>query len=175
MAACCRIINKKHSTHFEVTSFVKWRAWETANISKDEFFRTLDDAWNDWRTIPPTEEHLSEQIGRMLEFSKVDIVTGRSPETVASAKSWLRNQEIKFNGFVRTNSGQEKAELDYQIFIDDSPELMLELTSKPARCGILYTQPWNKDMPTMQQILRVDSWAQIPERVHAILNGRERV
>jgi hypothetical protein len=170
MAACCRIINRRHSTHFEVSSFVHWKAWEIANISRDEFFRSLDDAWFDWGTIPPTEEQLAEKVGKLLEFSNVDIVTGRSPATVASAKSWLKAQRIRFNSFVRTDSGMDKADLNYDVFIDDSPELMSVLTSRPDRHGILYTQPWNKELPAIPRISRVDSWGNIPERVREILN-----
>jgi hypothetical protein len=170
MAACCKIINTRHRTHFEVSSFVKWQAWEIANISKDEFFRTLDEAWFDWRTIPPTEGRLAQKVGKLLEFSMMDIVTSRSPETVASAKSWLKAQRIKSNSFVRTNSGMDKADLNYDIFIDDSPELMSALTSRPDRHGILYTQPWNKGLPVMPRIARVDSWSRIPERAREMLN-----
>jgi 5'(3')-deoxyribonucleotidase len=170
MAACCRIINARHLTHFEVASFVHWEAWQIANISRDEFFRSLDDAWFHWRTIPPTEEQLAEKVGKLLEFSKVDIVTSRSPETVASARAWLKAERIRFNSFIRTNSGMDKADLDYDVFVDDSPELMSALALKPDSYGILYTQPWNKELPTMPRISRVDSWSQIPERAREILN-----
>jgi len=170
MEVCCKIINMRHSTHFKVSSFNRWKAWETANISKDEFFRILDEAWFEWRSLPPTEERLAEKVGKLLEFSKVDIVTGRSPETVASAKSWLKTQEIKFNRFVRTNSGTEKVDLNYDVFIDDSPEVMSALSSKPNGHAILYTQPWNREIQEMPRILRANSWDKIPELVRGMVN-----
>jgi 5'(3')-deoxyribonucleotidase len=161
----------RHSTHFNVSSFNRWKAWETANISKAEFFDILDEAWFAWRSIPPTEEQLAQKVGRLLDFCKVDIVTGRSPETVASAKSWLKSQGIRFNTFVRTSSGIEKVDLNYDVFIDDSPDLMEMLTSKPDGHAILYTQPWNKEMREMPRILRANSWDEIPELIHRILNA----
>lgn len=170
MASCCRIINLKHSTHYEVASFIRWKAWETADIPRDEFFRTLDEAWLDWRTIPPTEGQIAEKVEALTKFSRVDIVTGRSPGTVAAARSWLKNQGIKFNSFVRTNSSMDKLELDYEVFIDDSPELMAALTAKPDRNGILYTQPWNREFPIPPRIYRVDRWSQIPETARQIMN-----
>jgi 5'(3')-deoxyribonucleotidase len=170
METCCKIINMRHSTDFKVSSFNRWKAWKTANISKDEFFRILDEAWFDWRSIPPTEQRLAEKVGRLLEFSEVDIVTGRSSETVPSAKSWLKTQEIRFNAFVRTSSGIEKVHLNYDIFIDDSPELMRALSSKPNGHAILYTQPWNKEVREMPSILRANRWNEIPELVQRILN-----
>ena len=172
MAPVCKMVNRRHSTHFDVSSLDRWNAWEILRITKDEFFRTLDGAWFAWRTIPPTEEHLAEKVGRLLEFGKVDIVTGRSLETHAPANAWLKERGIPFNSFVRTESGKDKAKLNYDVFIDDSPELMSQLSSGSSRHGILYTQPWNRDPPGIPHVYRVNSWDQIPDVVHKIVNGR---
>ncbi len=40
----CAILNKRYSTNFTADSFVRWNAWEIAHITKDEFFRTLDES-----------------------------------------------------------------------------------------------------------------------------------
>ena len=172
MQACCKIINIRYSTHFKVSSFNRWKAWETAGISRDEFFRTLDQAWSEWQSIPPTEEQLAEKVGKLLEFSDVDIVTGRSAETVPSAKSWLKSQEIRFDTFIRTDVGIDKVNLNYDIFIDDSPELMEAISSKPDGYAILYTQPWNRDVEETPRIMRANSWDRIPELAHRILETR---
>jgi len=172
MAPVCKIINRRHSAHFDVSSFVRWQAWEIAQITKDEFFRTLDEAWFDWKTIPPTEEHMVEKVSRLLEFGKVDIVTGRSLETVAAANSWLEEQGIRFNTFVRTEDVKGKAKLNYDVFIDDSPELMSQLSLGSSRHGILYTQPWNRESPIMPRISRVNSWNEIPGVVRKIVYAR---
>ena len=172
MVPVCRMINQRHSAHFEVSSFVRWKAWEIAKITKDEFFRTMDQAWLEWPTIPPTEESIAEKVGRLLEFGKVDIVTGRSLATVPPAHSWLKGQGIQFSSFVRTDSGNDKARLDYDVFIDDSPELMSHVSSGSSRHGILYTQPWNRKSPIMPRIARVNSWNQVPAVVRKIVNAR---
>jgi len=172
MVSVCRMINQCHSAHFEVSSFVEWKAWEIAKITKEEFFRTLDQAWFEWPTIPPTEDSLAEKVSHLLEFGKVDIVTGRSPETVAPANSWLKEQGIRFNSFVRTANGKDKARMNYDVFIDDSPELMSHLSSGSSRHGILYTQPWNRKSPIMPRIARVNSWNQVPGVVRKIVNAK---
>ena len=172
MVPVCRIINRCHSAHFEVSSFVQWRAWEIAKITKEEFFRTLGQAWLEWPTIPPTEDSFAEKVSHLSEFGKVDIVTGRSPETVAPANSWLKKQGIRFNSFVRTANGKDKARLNYDVFIDDSPELMSHLSSSSSRHGILYTQPWNRKSPIMPRICRANSWNQVPGMVRKIVNAK---
>ncbi len=163
MLPFCRILNQRHSTQFNVDSFVRWNAWEIAHITKDEFFRTLDEAWFDWKAIPPTEEDIAEKVARLREFGRLDIVTGRSPETVPPAKSWLKRYGIPFNAFVRTASTRAKVKLDYELFIDDSADLMSLLASSLDKHGVLYTQPWNRDASDMPRIVRVHRWNEIPD------------
>jgi uncharacterized HAD superfamily protein len=149
-----------------VESFVRWRAWEIAGITKDEFFRALDEAWFSWETLPPTEEELDTKVGKLQRFGTVDIVTGRSSETVSQANSWLEHQRIPFDSFVRTgNSTTAKLNLLYDVYIDDSAELMALLASRLHGSGILYLRPWNRDAPEMPRISKVDQWNLVP---HAI-------
>ncbi len=163
MLAFCRILNKRYSTQFAVDSFIEWDVWQIARITKDEFFRTLDEAWFEWKSIPPIQENLGEMTRRIQEFGAVDIVTARSPETVEPAKAWLKQHGIRYDTFVSAPSTMSKAKLSYNVFIDDSPDLMSAVSSSGDRFGILYTQPWNRDAPSMPRILRVDNWGKIPE------------
>jgi uncharacterized HAD superfamily protein len=158
----CRILNKRYFTHFTVESFDRWNAWQNAGISEDEFFRTLDEAWFDWKNIPAMEENLSEKVTHLSKFGRVDIVTGRSPETVPYANSWLEEHHIPFDTFIRTQSTNAKVKLSYDLFVDDSADLMALIASTLDSHGILYTQPWNRKAPEMPRIVRVQRWSEIP-------------
>ena len=159
----CTILNKRYSTHFTADTFVRWNAWEIANITKDEFFQTLDEAWFSWKDIPSIEENIGEKLTQIRPFGKVHIVTGRSLDTVRPAKRWLKEHKVSYDRFVRTPSSMAKAELSYDVFIDDSAELMSLLSSRVNTYGILYTQPWNRNASIMKRIFRVERWAQIPK------------
>ena len=173
ISSVCKIVNERYSTQFEPSSFVRWRAWEIAQIPKDEFFQILDQAWYNWRTIPPTEEKIGEKLRPLRPLGRVDIVTGRSPDTVPSALSWLSEHDVQFDSFVRTDSVVEKVELAYDVFIDDSPDLMTEIASSPHKSGIVYTQPWNKDTPELNRIHRANQWDEIPKLVQKITEASE--
>ena len=166
MVSVCQILNSRRTTTLTVQSFDRWRAWEIAGIKQDEFFAALDEAWFSWETLPPTEEDLHVKVGRLGKFGTVDIVTGRSPETVPQANSWLKRHRIPFDSFVRTdNSTTAKLDLQYDLYIDDSSELMTLLASKLHGSGVLYLQPWNRNTLEMPRVFKVDRWNQIP---HAI-------
>jgi uncharacterized HAD superfamily protein len=162
MVTFCRILNRHHSTQFTVDSFVQWKAWRIAHITESEFFRTLDEAWFEWETIPPVSNDIVEAVGRIHCFGRVDVVTGRSQRTVKAALAWLHEQKIPYDRFVRTASTRAKARLSYDVFVDDSPDLMSLIASSLNRVGILYTQPWNRKARERGRIFRVESWKEIP-------------
>ena len=163
------ILNRNRSEKLGAESFDRWRSWENVGITKDEFFRTLDEAWFSWESIPPTEDGLKVNMRRLMEFGIVDIVTGRSRATVPQANSWLERYEIPFDSFVRTsNSTNAKLALDYDLYVDDSPELMAILASQVRGSGILYLRPWNRKTAEMPRIFRAKRWNQIPGIVQRI-------
>ena len=162
MLTFCQILNKRHSTQFTVDSFDRWNAWQIAHISKDEFMQTLDEAWFNWKAIPPVEEGIGDKLRAIHAFGSVDVVTGRSQRTVQNAKAWLEKHRISYDRFVRTESTNAKATLSYDVFIDDSAELMSAISSRLDRYGVLYGQPWNKNAESMPRIFKVDKWLQVP-------------
>lgn len=162
MVTFCRILNHRHSTNFTANSFVQWNAWKIAHITKDEFFRTLDEAWFEWENIPPVEEEIGARVNRICAIGRVDVVTGRSQETAQPAKSWLEKYKVPYERFVRTANTKGKANLSYDVFIDDSADLMSLVACSLDRWGILYTQPWNRNAKEMPKIFRVEGWKQIP-------------
>jgi len=168
MVTFCKILNQHHSTQFTVNSFVQWNAWQIAHIPKEEFFRTLDEAWFEWENIPAVEDHIVEAVKGIHRFGRVDVVTGRSQVTVQAAMNWLKEHKIPYDAFVRTESTKAKARLGYDVFIDDSAELMSLLASSLDKCGILYSQPWNRNAGDMQRVFRVERWEEIPTALERV-------
>jgi len=164
----CKILNARRSTIYSPEAFDRWNAWEIAHISRDEFLRTLDEAWFNWRSIPPMEDNLAAKVSRLTTFGTIDIVTGRSEATVPAAQEWLRFHRIPYGKFVRTISTSAKAELDYDIFIDDSDFLMSLIASRLFGFGFLYTQPWNKAAKILPRIFRVKCWEDLPPLIGQI-------
>jgi uncharacterized HAD superfamily protein len=173
MVTFCTILNQHHATQFTVNSFVQWNAWQIAHITKDEFFRTLDEAWFEWENIPPVRHHIGEAVERIHRFGRIDVVTGRSQATVQAAMNWLKEHKIPYDTFVRTASTKAKARLSYDVFIDDSAELMSLVASSIGKCGILYTQPWNRNAGDLRRVFRVERWEQIPAVLEKVSTMKE--
>jgi uncharacterized HAD superfamily protein len=163
MVTVVQLLNRDRTQKLTLESFARWRAWEIAGITKNQFFSALDEAWFSWESIPPTEEDLKANVSRLMKFGIVDIVTGRSRATVAHANSWLESYGIPFDSFVRTsNSTNAKLALDYDLYVDDSPELMVALASRLRGFGVLYLRPWNRYSSKQPRVFRAERWDEIP-------------
>lgn len=167
MVVWCDLYNKRYGGSLTFEDIRAWEVWKIVKITRDQFFRLLDEAWLEWERMPPTEEGVGGEVKLLREFGSVDIVTGRSMRTMGQAKEWLKVHAIPYDRFVRTESTLAKIRLDYDVFVDDSPRLMERIASKSTTLGILYTRPWNRDVNVPSVIRRANSWAEIPPIVRA--------
>jgi uncharacterized HAD superfamily protein len=162
MEAWCRHANEFLGTTYTLSDIDTWASWRKLGITRDQFFQFLDEAWDDWETIPPTEPRLAEKVRKIARLGEIDIVTGRSKESVRAAKDWLADQNIEYRRFVRVPGWKDKIFLNYDVYIDDAPELMPLISRNPMMWGILYIRPWNTTVPELRQIFRAESWTEIP-------------
>lgn len=120
--------------------------WKNFNINRYDFYKELTRCWKNWDIIPPTEPNLSKITQSLSEYGQVDIVTAREISTDNFVKNWLKLHGVVFENYVSVIDGTMKADLDYDLFIDDSP-LNAEKFIKKKKFFFLYSQPWNKDIP----------------------------
>jgi 5'(3')-deoxyribonucleotidase len=168
MLVWCKRANKEFGTRLKMEDLDSWSAWKKFPISKDDFYRILDESWDDWLEIPPTEPDLAEKVLRIEKFGNLDIVTGRSKRTVEAARNWIDNQKVRYRRFVRVLGWRDKILLDYDVYIDDAPDLMPLISRSPTAWGILYERPWNKSVIDIPKILKVKAWREVPGRLRQI-------
>ena len=119
-----------------------WDFWNNLGIDRFDFYGELSACWRDWQSIPCTEPDLSGTVARLRGLGSVDIVTARERSTDSYARGWLGFHGIAYDRYVSVTDGPKKAELDYDIFIDDSPVNAASFLQH-GRPVLLYSQPWN--------------------------------
>ncbi len=174
MLVWCERANKEFGTALRLEDLDTWSSWKKFSISKDDFYRILDESWEDWEQVPPTEPRLSSKVARIAKFGDVDVVTGRSKTTQEAAKNWVDKQKIRYRHFVRVAGWRDKPILNYDVYIDDAPDLMPLISQIPMRWAILYDRPWNQNLPTMPKVLRAKNWSQISGMLRQIQDARSR-
>ena len=126
----------------EITS---WDFWKKFQINRYDFYHELSQCWKDWYKIPPTEKNLSSITKELSKMGQVDIVTAREKKTDSFVKNWLDFHNISYDRYVSVVDGPTKANLDYDVFIDDSPLNALKFVKNNKKI-ILYSQPWNQHL-----------------------------
>jgi uncharacterized HAD superfamily protein len=157
------LYNNKIRKTITKSQLSEWDFWKHHNINKFDFYNELSTCWKSWQNIPTTEDDISYATTKLSDHAVVDIVTARDESTHNDVKNWLRFHKIKFRDYIGVKEGVEKARLDYDVFIDDSPvnaKCMLEA----GKSVILYTQPWN----TSFNDLRV-------QRIHKLENAIQEI
>jgi 5'(3')-deoxyribonucleotidase len=162
MLVWCERANKEFGTKLKMEDLDGWSSWKKFDISKDDFYRILDESWDDWKQVPATEPGLANKVARIGKFGDVDIVTGRSKSTEQAAMDWVEHQKIRYSHFVRVAGWRDKIVLNYDVYIDDAPDLMSLVSQNPLSWAILYDRPWNRSVPNMPKVLRAESWKQVP-------------
>ena len=172
MLVWCDRANKEFGTQLNMEDLDSWSSWKRFSISKDDFYRLLDETWIDWEQIPPTESGIADKVRRIEKFGDIDIVTGRSKGTEDAAKRWVENQKVRYRQFVRVAGWRDKILLNYDVYIDDAPDLMPLVSHSPTAWAILYDRPWNRDVPRMPKVLKAERWRQIPGLLARMQNKR---
>lgn len=168
MLVWCERANKEFGTRLKMEEIDSWSWWKKTSISKDDFYRILDESWEEWKEIPPTEPKIAEKVARIAKFGDLDIVTGRSKRTVEAARDWVDNQKIRYCSFVRVLGWRDKIFLNYDVYIDDAPDLMPLISRSPSAWAVLYERPWNRSVADMPKVLRAKSWGQVPALLRKI-------
>ena len=151
--------NNKIRTEILRHEITAWDFWKKFDIDRYDFYAELNKCWENWPDIPPTEVELSDSTRHLSKMGQVDIVTARDPSTDSFVKEWLGNHNIAYENYVSVASGSMKADLNYDIFIDDSPLNAMKILQNKKRI-FLYDQPWNQKVMD-ERIHRVSSLFQI--------------
>ncbi|RLE37911.1 hypothetical protein DRJ17_05465 [Candidatus Woesearchaeota archaeon] len=132
-------------------------------IRRPHLLRILREVWTHWERLPLVDKDAPLVIDHLRKRGyKVIILSSRSPEDRIYVEKWLKHNrivvdELKFLGF----STQKKDHKEVDILIDDDAREIEEFV-RMGKVGILYTQPWNKQI-SVRATYRVSSFQEIEE------------
>jgi hypothetical protein len=109
--------------------------WDLSDHQWQVYMGVTDAIWRHKpEIIPPEEPALDEYVSQIRQNHEVHIVTARM-HVDEQIVWWLEEHGIEHDSF--TSTDQPKHELDYDVYIDDNPDMFGE-------CRLLLRhQPWN--------------------------------
>lgn len=157
------IYSNKIRPNISKNDITNWDFWKKFKINQYDFYEELTSCWKNWNSIPPTENNLSIITEKLSNFGQVDIVTARELSTDSFVKNWLKQHDITYQNYVSVIDGPMKADLDYDVFIDDSPLNAIKFV-KHKKNVFLYSQPWNQHISD-QNIQRISTLSEAIEKL----------
>lgn len=144
--------NATHDTEYTIYDIVSYDDIHE-DIDREEFLSRVHSLWTFPMWIQPTESSLSKSVDILSEYGTVDIVTNRVG-VEEKMGSWLSIMQIDaYRNLVST--GKSKADLDYDIYIDDRPHLASE--TKISELLYLIKRPYNQDVWDRAGVITVGS------------------
>ncbi len=137
--------NKTNNKSLSKKDTIQWDFWKNLGYDKYRFYEDLSNCWSRWMDVPPMEQDIAIATEKLQSVGIVDIVTARDAASTKYVKEWLKHNEIKYNDYVAVMRGRDKAALDYDVFIDDSPLNIVGIASQ-GKHALLYDQPWNQSI-----------------------------
>jgi len=148
ISEACRSTNNLQQENFH--------SWDLDDYTWQVYSGVSDALWrHDPLSIPPVEPGLAEYTASVQAKADVlDIVTARM-HVDESVELWLSHHDISYDSIVSTRT--PKQELDYDVFIDDNPEMFGE-------CRLLLRHhPHNAQLD--------DELSKTTDRIHSLSEG----
>ncbi len=141
-------------------------SWDLGNSSIDivEFLEVAKEIWyHSPSVINLKDNKVPQTVSAIRNRHSLDLVTSRT-NCENPMKQWLEEKNIEYNNFIIK---EDKSELDYDIFIDDSPKLAEKVDNI-----ILYDNPWNKCVDDSKIICRIGDglkeFSDLPEIIESL-------
>jgi uncharacterized protein len=145
MSTWIKYYNEIHTKSLTKQDIKKWEFWKDLRMPEDKVFEIYRKVWSDLQNLPLIEKDASLIVKELKKMTQLDIVTA----VRSDVKSWLDGKAIPYNEIVYS---QKKTELDYDVFIDDSP-LVAEALSEQKIC-LVYDQPWNQNIEKSKSVIK---------------------
>ena len=97
----------------------------------------------------------------------VDIVTARSRESEKATRAFLAQHGIPHHGLVM----ERWLKTGWDVLVDDAPHNAL-LAAADGSLALLMDHPYNRDVPTHTNPVRVKDWQDVAERVESYLAAK---
>lgn len=162
------VYNERFDTSYEQEDIDSWD-WVDEETGFDTFNDIVDEGWRqDSESIEPTEPGLAETVERLVSHPlvSVDIVTARTG-VEGPMKEWLSSHGITgYDVFHSTKT--TKADLGYDVFIDDKPRLAPKFTGHQVQFMPVSTH--NQAGIDHPRTIPVDTVEEATDQLLAVIN-----
>ena len=167
----CEIYNKRYGTNYKKKDITNWDFFKDWKITEENAFNIFYEIYADSMKIPFIDENAPEIMKKLNEKYDVDIVSARLPEYRTSIVNKLNFHNIR-EGIhyvelilLHHKPYDIKLKQNYDVYIDDNPNLVEPIKKLKNRTLLLYDQPWNQDSVCKKNVYRIYDWNGVYKKI----------
>jgi 5'(3')-deoxyribonucleotidase len=167
----CEIFNGRYGTNYQKSDVTKWDFFNDWNMDEETGFKIFFEIYGDSRNIPFIDEDAPKIMKKLHERYDLDIVSARVPEYRASITEKLVSHDIK-EGIQYTElillhhkPYDIKLKQNYDLYVDDNPNLVEPIKMMKNRTLLLFDQPWNQHSVCEDNVHRVHNWREVEKKI----------
>jgi len=163
----CEIYNERFNTNYTKEDVRQWEFFKDWNISEESMYKIFDQVYEDSHTLSLVDENAPDVLKKLINKHNVDLVTARNLRFESELIKRLNSLNIKKGTHyeniihVKAKPYDSKLTLNYDIIIDDNPNLIKAIREYKNKKLLLYDQPWNQNFQDKERVTRVYNWNQI--------------
>lgn len=171
----CEIFNELYHTDYTENDIRRWEFFKDWNVSEEVIYNVFYIAYEKSTTLSLIDDNAPQILKELNKKYRVDLVTARNYKYESQLLERLNSLEIKkgvhYENLIHVESKpyDVKIKLDYNILIDDNPNLVDSIEGYSNKRILLYDQPWNQRITEKKNVSRVYNWKQI-RNLFALIN-----
>ena len=172
MVTYCEIFNKKYNTEYTVQDVKHWEFFRDWNISEKESFEIFYELYKNSMPIPFIDERAPEYMRKLNNSHELYIVSAREPQYRSQTLKKLNYHNVKKNLhyieliLLHHKPYDSKINQDFDVYVDDNPNLAKSIKKMKNRYLLLYDQPWNQEVICKDNVIRVFNWKEVYETIN---------
>ncbi len=167
----CEIFNRRYGTNYKKNDVIKWDFFNDWNIDEETGFKIFYEIYADSRNVPFIDDDAPKIMKRLNELYDVDIVSARLPEYRSSIVEKLNfhnvREGIQYIELILLHHKPYDVKLkqNYDIYVDDNPNLVEPIKKLESRTLLLFDQPWNQNSVCEDNVHRVYNWEEVEKKI----------
>ena len=167
----CEIFNKRYGTSYKKKDIKTWNFFSDWNIDEETAFKIFYEIYEDSQNVPFIDDKAPKIMKKLNERYDLDIVSARLPEYRSSIIEKLDSHDVKAGIqyteliLLHHRPYDIKLKQNYDLYVDDNPNLVEPIKLMKERTLLLYDQPWNQDSVCEDNVYRVHNWEEVQEKI----------
>ena len=163
----CEIFNSLYDTTYTKNDVKQWEFFRDWEVPESIIYEIFEKAYQQSSTIALIDDDAPHVLEKLYKLHDLDLETARNKKFeshLVDRLDFLKIRKgVQYGNLIHVEPKpyDAKVELNYEILIDDNPNLMNSFIILPEKRLLLFEQPWNKNLEEKDNIKRVYNWKQI--------------